>query len=76
MRKFKKFVSTAIIAAMAGTLCLTGCGSNSSSESSTGSSKSEKQVTVAVVQPMSHTSLDRFVILSLLNLEKTTTSKL
>ena len=32
MRKFKKFVSTAIIAAMAGTLCLTGCGSNSSSE--------------------------------------------
>ena len=25
MRKFKKFVSTAIIAAMAGTLCLTGC---------------------------------------------------
>ena len=59
MRKFKKFVSTAIIAAMAGTLCLTGCGSNSSSESSTGSSKSEKQVTVAVVQPMSHTSLDQ-----------------
>ena len=55
MRKFKKFVSTAIIAAMAGTLCLTGCGSNSSS----GSSKSEKQVTVAVVQPMSHTSLDQ-----------------
>ena len=52
MRKFKKFVSTAIIAAMAGTLCLTGCGSNSSSESSTGSSKSEKQVTVAVVQPI------------------------
>ena len=44
---------------MAGTLCLTGCGSNSSSESSTGSSKSEKQVTVAVVQPMSHTSLDQ-----------------
>ena len=48
MRKLKKFVSTAIIAAMAGTLCLTGCGSNSSSESSTGSSKSEKQVTVAI----------------------------
>lgn len=59
MRKLKKFVSTAIIVAMAGTLCLTGCGSNSSSESSTGSSKSEKQVTVAVVQPMSHTSLDQ-----------------
>ena len=58
MRKFKKFVSTAIIVAMAGTLCLTGCGSNSSSEGSTGS-KSEKQVTVAVVQPMSHTSLDQ-----------------
>lgn len=69
MRKMKRFVSAVIMAAMVGTLCLTGCGSDKSAEGSTGS-KSGKQVTVAVVQPMSHTSLIRFVIRLLLNLEK------
>ena len=58
MRKMKRFVSAVIMAAMVGTLCLTGCGSDKSAEGSTGS-KSGKQVTVAVVQPMSHTSLDQ-----------------
>ena len=58
MRKMKRFVSAVIMAAMVGTLCLTGCGSDKSAEGSTGN-KSGKQVTVAVVQPMSHTSLDQ-----------------
>ena len=48
MRKMKRFVSAVIMAAMVGTLCLTGCGSDKSAEGS----KSRKQVTVAVVQPM------------------------
>ena len=47
MRKMKRFVSAVIMAAMVGTLCLTGCGSDKSAEGSTGS-KSGKQVTVAV----------------------------
>ena len=42
MRKMKRFVSAVIMAAMVGTLCLTGCGSDKSAEGSTGS-KSGKQ---------------------------------
>lgn len=37
MRKMKRFVSAVIMAAMVGTLCLTGCGSDKSAEGSTGS---------------------------------------
>ena len=59
MKHVKRMVSILVMAAMAGTLCLTGCGSGSGAESGSTQEKSADTVTVAVVQPMSHTSLDQ-----------------
>lgn len=61
MRTMKKFAGVLLAAAMTAGLCLTGCGSSSGSgsESTTGAKASGEQVTVAIVQPMSHTSLDQ-----------------
>lgn len=54
----KKLASLALTLALAGSVCtLTGCGSNGANQSSSGSNT--EPFTVAIVQPMSHTSLDQ-----------------
>lgn len=58
MRKMKKITGMLLTAAMAASLCLTACG-KSGAESGSTKSEGKDQITVAVVQPMSHTSLDQ-----------------
>ena len=58
MKKFKQ-IMTIILAAALGALCFTGCASKQDGAAGASAEPSAKKIRVAIVQPMSHSSLDQ-----------------